>query len=30
MDEMDLTKAENKVTYEEIKRYVLEHTGLSC
>lgn len=28
MDEMDLTKAENKATYEEIKSYVLEHTGL--
>lgn len=28
MDEMDLTKAESKVTYEEIKEYVLEHMGL--
>lgn len=28
MDEMDLTKAESKATYEEIKEYVLEHTGL--
>lgn len=28
MDEMDLTKVESKATYEEIKAYVLEHTGL--
>ncbi|MCM1258901.1 MAG: 23S rRNA (uracil(1939)-C(5))-methyltransferase RlmD [Roseburia sp.] len=28
MSEMDLTAAESKVTYEEIKGYVLEHTGL--
>ncbi len=28
MDEMDLTKAESKATYEEIKEYVLEHSGL--
>lgn len=28
LDEMDLTKAESKATYEEIKEYVLEHTGL--
>lgn len=28
MDEMDLTKAESKATYEEIKEYVLEHTGM--
>lgn len=28
MDEMDLTAAESKATYEEIKAYVLEHTGL--
>ena len=29
---MDLTAAESKATYEEIKQYVLEHTGLkvSC
>lgn len=25
---MDLTAAESKATYEEIKDYVLEHTGL--
>lgn len=25
---MDLTKAESKATYEEIKEYVLEHSGL--
>jgi len=32
MDELDLTAAESKATYEEIKEYVLEHTGLkvSC
>ena len=28
MDELDLTVAESKVTYEKIKDYVLEHTGL--
>ncbi|MCM1570208.1 MAG: class I SAM-dependent RNA methyltransferase, partial [Roseburia sp.] len=28
MGEMDLTAAESKATYEEIKEYVLEHTGL--
>mgnify|MGYP002552112144 CR=1 FL=1 len=28
MDEFDLTAAESKATYEEIKTYVLEHTGL--
>ena len=28
MDELDLTAAESKATYEEIKAYVLEHTGL--
>ena len=28
MDEMDITSAESKATYEEIKEYVLEHTGL--
>lgn len=28
MDELDLTAAESKATYEEIKSYVLEHTGL--
>ncbi len=28
MDEMDLTSAESKATYEEIKAYVLEHNGL--
>lgn len=28
MDEMDLTSAESKATYEQIKDYVLEHTGL--
>ena len=27
MSEMDLTAAESKATYEEIKDYVLEHTG---
>lgn len=26
--ELDLTAAESKATYEEIKEYVLEHTGL--
>lgn len=28
MDELDLTAAEKKATYDEIKAYVLEHTGL--
>ena len=28
MDELDLTSAESKATYEEIKAYVLEHSGL--
>lgn len=28
LDEMDLTKAESEATYEEIKEYVLEHSGL--
>lgn len=28
MSEMDLTAAESKATYEEIKDYVLEHTGV--
>ena len=28
MDELDLTDAEKKATYEEIKAYVLEDTGL--
>lgn len=28
LDELDLTSAESKATYEEIKTYVLEHTGL--
>ena len=28
MDELDLTAAEKKATYEEIKAYVLGHTGL--
>jgi len=28
MSEMDLTTVESKATYEEIKDYVLEHTGL--
>ena len=28
MDELDLTAAESKATYEEIKAYVLEHSGL--
>ena len=29
MDEMDVTAAESKATYEEIKAYVLEHSGLN-
>ena len=28
MDELDLTAVERKSTYDEIKAYVLEHTGL--
>ena len=28
MDELDVTSAETKVTYEEIKAYVQEQTGL--
>ena len=28
MDEFDLTTAESKAAYEEIKDYVLEHKGL--
>ena len=28
LDELDLTAAESKATYEEIREYVLEHTGL--
>ena len=28
MDELDLTSAESKATYEEIKAYVLERSGL--
>lgn len=28
MSEMDLTAVESKATYEEIKDYVLEHSGL--
>ena len=28
LDEMDLTKAESKATYEEIKEYVLREHGL--
>ena len=28
MDELNLTSAESKATYEAIKAYVLEHTGL--
>ena len=28
LDELDLTAAESKATYDEIKEYVLEHTGL--
>ena len=28
MDELDLTDAEKKATYQEIKYYVLEHSGL--
>ena len=28
LDDLDLTVAERKATYEKIKAYVLEHTGL--
>ena len=28
MSDLDLTKAEKKATYQEIKDYVMEHTGL--
>ena len=28
-DELDLTSAESKATYDEIKAYVKEHTGLT-
>ena len=28
MDELDITAAVSKATYEEIKAYVLEHTGV--
>lgn len=28
MEEMDLTAAESKATYQEINNYVLEHSGL--
>ena len=28
LDEMDLTSAESKATYDEIKQYVLDNTGL--
>ena len=28
IDELDLTSAESKATYDEIREYVLEHTGL--
>ena len=28
LDDMDITSAETKATYDEIKKYVLEHTGL--
>ena len=29
MDELDLTAAESKATYQEIKNYVLEYMGLN-
>lgn len=29
LDEMELTSAESKATYEEIKAYVQEHAGLN-
>ena len=28
LDELDVTSAESKATYEEIKKYVLDNTGL--
>lgn len=28
LDELDITSAESKATYQEIKDYVLEHSGL--
>jgi 23S rRNA (uracil1939-C5)-methyltransferase len=28
MDELDLTAAEKKATYQEIKNYVMEHSGM--
>lgn len=28
LDELDLTSEESKATYDEIKAYVLEHTGV--
>ncbi|MBQ3484667.1 MAG: RNA methyltransferase [Clostridia bacterium] len=28
LDELDVTSAESKATYQEIKDYVLEHSGL--
>ena len=30
MSELDLTAVESKATYEEIKDYVLEHSGLKA
>ena len=30
LDEMDLTIVESKATYEEIKQYVFNNTGLKC
>ena len=30
LDEMDLTTAGSKVSYKEIKNYVLEHSGLKA
>lgn len=29
LDELDMTSAESKATYNEIKAYVKEHTGLT-
>ena len=29
LDEMDLTQAEGKATYEEIKQYIMENAGLA-
>ncbi len=29
MDELDVTAAKTKATYEEIREYVKEHTGLN-